>query len=131
MGSYWAPELFYRNGTFYVYYTARRKSDQRSYIGVATTRDPGRGFTDHGCLLEWTTEAIDAFVIEDEGKLYITWKAYGLDKGKTIQILGRELTPDGLKVTGEVFPLLQAEANTWEAGGRKDKPCSNTEGIST
>ena len=117
MGSYWAPELFHHNGTFYVYYTARRKSDQRSYIGVATTRDLSQGFTDHGCLLEWTNEAIDAFVIEDAGKLYITWKAYGLDKGKTIQILGRELTPDGLKVTGDVFTMLQAEPNNWEAGG--------------
>ncbi len=117
VGSYWAPELYYRDGTFYVYYTARRKSDRRSYIGVATSRDPESGFTDHGCLLEWTTEAIDAFIIEDAGKRYITWKAYGLDKGKTIQILGRELTADGLGVTGEVFTLLQAQADGWEAGG--------------
>jgi beta-xylosidase len=117
MGSYWAPELYYRKGTYYVYYTARRRSDRHSYIGVASTTDIRKGFTDHGCLIEWTTEAIDAFVIEDGGKLYITWKAYGLDKGKRITILGRELTPDGLKVTGEVFALLQADPASWEAGG--------------
>lgn len=117
MGSYWAPELHYRKGTYYVYYTARRRSDQHSYIGVASTTDIRKGFTDHGCLIEWTNEAIDAFVIEDAGKLYITWKAYGLDKGKRIAILGRELTPDGLKVTGDVFTLLQADPSSWEAGG--------------
>jgi xylan 1,4-beta-xylosidase len=117
MGSYWAPELFYRNGTFYCYYTARRKSDKRSYIGVASTRDLRKGFTDHGLLIEWTTEAIDAFVLEDGGKLYITWKAYGLDKGKDIEILGAELAADGLKVTGKAFTLLKADRNTWEAGG--------------
>jgi len=117
MGSYWAPELYHRDGTFYVYYTARRKSDQRSYIGVATTRNLGQGFTDHGCILEWTSEAIDAFVVEQDGKHYITWKAYGLDQDKPIQLLGRELTADGLKVTGEVFTLLQAEDTNWEAGG--------------
>ncbi|MDJ1502037.1 glycoside hydrolase family 43 protein [Xanthocytophaga agilis] len=117
MGSFWAPELYYRNGTFYVYYTARRKSDQHSYIGVATTTDIRKGFTDHGCIIEWTNEAIDAFIIEDAGKLYITWKAYGLDQGKLIQLLGRELTPDGLKVQGEVLMLLQADPNSWEAGG--------------
>ncbi|SDJ82824.1 Beta-xylosidase [Catalinimonas alkaloidigena] len=117
MGSYWAPELFFRNGTFYVYYTARRKSDQRSYIGVATTTDLRQGFTDHGCLLEWTKEAIDAFVVEEKGTLYITWKAYGLDDDKLIQLLGRELTPDGLHVTGEVFTLLEADTTNWEAGG--------------
>jgi xylan 1,4-beta-xylosidase len=84
---------------------------------VASTRDIRKGFTDHGCLLEWTSEAIDAFVVEDGGKLYITWKAYGLDPDKPIQILGRELSPDGLKVTGEVFTLLEAERDSWEAGG--------------
>lgn len=117
MGSYWAPELFHRNGTYYVYYTARRKSDKRSYIGVASTRDLRKGFTDHGLLLEWTSEAIDAFVLEDAGKLYITWKAYGLDKGKDIEILGAELSADGLKMTGKAFPMLKAERNNWESGG--------------
>ncbi|MCK8492939.1 glycoside hydrolase family 43 protein [Spirosoma sp. RP8] len=117
MGSFWAPELFFRNGTFYVYYTARRKSDKHSYIGVASTRDIRQGFTDHGLLLEWTTEAIDAFVLEEDGKLYITWKAYGLDKGKDIEILGAELAADGLKVTGKAFSMLKAERNNWEGGG--------------
>ncbi|GAB3799705.1 family 43 glycosylhydrolase [Spirosoma humi] len=117
MGSYWAPELFYRQGTYYVYYTARRKTDQRSFIGVATTRDLTKGFTDHGLLLEWTTEAIDPFIIEDAGKLFMTWKAYGLDKGKAIEILGAELSPDGLRVTGQAFPLIKAEPTNWEKGG--------------
>ncbi|MFD1143283.1 glycoside hydrolase family 43 protein [Larkinella insperata] len=117
VGSYWAPELFHRNGIFYVYYTARRKSDKRSYIGVATTRDLRKGFTDHGLLLEWTSEAIDAFIIEDQGKLFMTWKAYGLDKGKAIELLGAELSSDGLKVTGKAFTLLTAERDNWEAGG--------------
>lgn len=117
MGSYWAPELFYRNGTYYLYYTARRKSDQRSFIGVATTRDLTKGFTDHGLLLEWTTEAIDPFIIDDAGKRFITWKAYGLDKGKPIEILGAELSADGLRVTGKAFSLIKADAAGWEQGG--------------
>ncbi len=117
MGSYWAPELFYHKGTYYCYYTARRKSDKQSYIGVATTKDLKNGFTDHGLIIEWTTEAIDAFVVEDKGKLFITWKAYGLDKGKTIELLGAELSPDGLKVTGKAFTLITANKTDWEAGG--------------
>ncbi|WP_018620571.1 glycoside hydrolase family 43 protein [Spirosoma luteum] len=117
MGSYWAPELFYRNGTYYLYYTARRKTDQRSFIGVATTRDLTKGFTDHGLLLEWTTEAIDTFVIDDAGKRFITWKAYGLDKGRPIEILGAELSADGLRVTGKSFTIIKADAAGWEQGG--------------
>ena len=117
IGSYWAPELFYRNGTYFVYYTARRESDKKSFIGVATTKNIREGFNDHGLLIEWTNEAIDAFVIEIKGELYITWKAYGLDNGKSIEILGARLSDNGLKVSGEVFTLLTAERNNWEAGG--------------
>lgn len=117
MGSYWAPELFYHNGTFYVYYTARRRSDRKSFIGVATTRNIREGFTDHGLIVEWTNEAIDAFVIDIKGERYITWKAYGLDRDRTIEILGAKLSDDGLKISGEVFTLLIADRENWEAGG--------------
>lgn len=117
MGSFWAPELFYRNGTFFVYYTARRKSDKQSFIGVATTKDLKKGFKDHGVIIEWTKEAIDAFIVEDKGKLFITWKAYGLDKDRGIEILGAELSPDGLKVVGKEFSLIKADPAGWESGG--------------
>lgn len=116
MGSYWAPELFYKDGTFFVYYTARRKSDQKSYIGVATTKDITQGFTDHGLIVEWTTEAIDAFAIELDGKVYLSWKAYGLDPGRQIELLCSELTPNGLAITGDVWTLIKADDDTWEGG---------------
>ncbi|MDR2148774.1 MAG: glycoside hydrolase family 43 protein [Tannerella sp.] len=117
MGSYWAPELYYHDGTYFVYYTARRKSDRKSFIGVATTRNIREGFTDRGVIVEWTNEAIDAFVVESNGERYITWKAYGLDRGKTIEILGAKLSEDGLKLAGEAFTLLVADRENWEAGG--------------
>ena len=66
-GSFWAPELYVLDGKIYLYYTARRASDGISYIGVATTDDIRKGFRDHGCLIEYGTEAIDAFILEDEG----------------------------------------------------------------
>lgn len=46
--SFWAPELFHRNGKTYAYYTARRKTDGTSYIGVATADKPEGPYTDHG-----------------------------------------------------------------------------------
>ena len=104
--SFWAPELFYRNGTYYVYYVARKKSNGISCIGVATSKDPAKGFTDGGVLLEFGKEAIDPFVIEENGQLYITWKAYGLDQ-RPIEILGSRLSADGLRVEEEPFTLLR------------------------
>lgn len=107
--SFWAPELFYHNKTFYVYYTARRKSDGVSCIGVATSTDPSKGFTDHGIVVEYGKEAIDGFVINDNGQLYISFKAYGLDK-RPIEILCAKLSADGLKMEGEPFSLLRDDA---------------------
>ena len=78
-GSFWAPEYYKIKDTYYIYYTARRKTDNTSYIGVATSSYPDRGFTDHGIIVSFGKEAIDAFVFRDNGQLYITFKAYGLD----------------------------------------------------
>lgn len=106
ISSYWAPELFYYKGTYYVYYCARRTADGIVCLGVATSKDPLKGFTDHGVLLQWGKEAIDPFVIEDSGKLYMSFKAYGLDK-RPIELLCVPLSDDGLKVTGEAVSLLR------------------------
>jgi beta-xylosidase len=104
--SFWAPELFYHHGTMYCYYTARRKSDNTSYIGVATAEGTSLQFTDHGPIVEHGTEAIDAFVYDDDGQLYLTWKAYGLDH-RPIELLGSRLSDDGLRLEGEPFSLLK------------------------
>lgn len=104
--SFWAPELYYRNGTYYAYYTARKRTDNISCIGVATTKDPAKGFTDRGIMVDFGKEAIDAFINEVDGKLYITFKAYGLDN-RPIELLGYQLSDDGLKTIGEPFSLLR------------------------
>ncbi|NDV57190.1 family 43 glycosylhydrolase [Bacteroides sp. 519] len=109
LSSFWAPELFYHKNKLYAYYTARNKEGV-SYIGVATTDDPQKPFTDHGQMLAWGTEAIDAFILEDNGELYISWKAYGLDK-RPIELLGCRLSKDGLKLDGEPFSLLVDDEN--------------------
>lgn len=106
VGSFWAPEYYKIGETYYIYYTARRKSDNRSYIGVATSRYPDRGFTDHGIIIEHGKEAIDAFVFNDGGQLYITFKAYGLDD-RPIELLGAKLSADGLKTEGEFFSIMK------------------------
>jgi beta-xylosidase len=107
-GSFWAPEYYKIKDTYYIYYTARRKSDGVSYIGVATSKYPDRNFVDHGTFITFGKEAIDAFIYNDNGQLYITFKAYGLDK-RPIEILGYKLSADGLKLEGEPFSLLKDE----------------------
>lgn len=103
--SFWAPELFYYRNKVYAYYTARNQQGV-SYIGVATAEKPTGPFTDHGVIVEYGSEAIDAFILEDNGELYISWKAYGLDP-RPIELLGCKLTADGLRLDGEPFTLLR------------------------
>ncbi|MBV2225570.1 MAG: glycoside hydrolase family 43 protein [Sphingobacterium mizutaii] len=107
--SFWAPEYFYQNGTYYVYYSAKRKSDGVSCIGVATSKFPDRGFVDQGIVVDYGTESIDAFVVRDGKDLYMTWKAYGLDQ-RPIELLGSKLSADGMKLEGEPFSILQDTA---------------------
>jgi beta-xylosidase len=105
-GSFWAPEYYHHNSLFYIYYTARRKTDNVSCIGVATSKFPDKGFVDHGIIVEHGKEAIDAFIHNDNGQLYLTYKAYGLD-GRPIEILGNKLSADGLKLEGEPFSMFK------------------------
>ena len=115
--SFWAPEFYFRDGTFYVYYTAKRKGDRVSCIGVASTKNIHEGFTDHGIIVEWGNEAIDAYIFDDDdGKSYITWKAYGLDRSRPIEILGAELSADGLSMTGDHFTLTDHQKG-WKGSG--------------
>lgn len=106
IGSFWAPEFYKIGTTYYVYYTARRKSDNHSYIGVATSRYPDHGFIDHGVMIEYSKESIDPYIFDDGGQRYITFKAYGLDD-RPIELLGARLSADGLKTEGEYFSLLK------------------------
>lgn len=104
--SFWAPELYYHNNKLFCYYTARKKTNGVSYIGVASADSPTGKFTDHGPIVEYGTEAIDAFIYDDGGQLYISWKAYGLDE-RPIELLASKLSDDGLSLEGEPFSLLK------------------------
>ncbi len=107
-GAFWAPELYEHNGKVLCYYTALQKSDRTSCIGVAVADGIASPFVDRGPLVKTTNEAIDAFVTNVDGQLYITWKAYGLDPNhRPIEILAQRLSSDGLRLEGEPFSLLR------------------------
>ncbi|WP_086949575.1 glycoside hydrolase family 43 protein [Sphingobacterium sp. JB170] len=104
--SFWAPEYFYHRGLYYVYYSAKRKADGVSCIGVATSKYPDRGFVDHGIVVAHGSESIDAYVVKQGEELYMTWKAYGLDD-RPIEILASIMAPDGMSLVGQPFTLLK------------------------
>lgn len=106
VGSFWAPEYYYMNGQYFIYYTARRKKDNISCIGVAVSTYPDRGFVDKGVIIEYGKEAIDAYIFDDNGQRYISFKAFGLDQ-RPIELLATKLSADGLRTEGVTFSLLK------------------------
>ncbi|CAN5670494.1 hypothetical protein BH24ACT14_BH24ACT14_04570 [soil metagenome] len=98
-GGPWAPEPFYANGQYYMYYTAPNVPSGGSAIGVATSPTPLGPWTDKGGPVvephappggEGLRWVFDPEVINANGKRYIYYGSYfgGLSV--------RELSPDGL-----------------------------------
>lgn len=104
--SFWAPELFYHNGKLYCYYSARDSKTHISYVGVAIADKPGGKFKDYGPLVKYGIEAIDGYVFDDGGQLYISWKNFGAGAHPD-RLLGCRLSADGLKLEGDPFIMIE------------------------
>ena len=124
VGNFWAPECFYMNGKYYMYYSCSTFGSPRSAIGVATspTLDPASAtykWTDLGQVAASTVStnvnAIDPAILKNsDGRL---WMYYGSFNGG-LGVL--ELNPStGLKKVGA--STLRVAGNTvsgtrdWEA----------------
>lgn len=67
---YWAPEVSYADGTFYLYYSVGNETLMQ--IRVAVSDRPDGGFEDSGHVLTREDFAIDAHVFrDDDGQLYL------------------------------------------------------------
>lgn len=92
----WAPDINYIGGKYVLYYSMGVwAGTYDSAIGVATADKPEGPFTDHGKVLDYTSQgvnnSIDQFYIEDNGHKYLVW-------GSFYGIYVVELTDDGLAV---------------------------------
>lgn len=75
---YWAPEVTYSNGRFYLYYSAGNEAQME--LRVATSEFPDRDYVDTGKRLTSAEFAIDAHVFLDEdGKKYLFYATDFLD----------------------------------------------------
>lgn len=113
--SFWAPELFVHDGKVFCYYSARSRESGRSYVGVAVAKHPEGPYEDQGPLLVYGSEDIDAYIFDDGGQLYISWKAYGLDP-RPIELLCQPLSADGLHLEGEPVSLLRDDEGIGSEG---------------
>ncbi|KAG8738860.1 hypothetical protein FRC10_006431 [Ceratobasidium sp. 414] len=101
----WAPDVININGTYFAYYAISQFGTQNSVIGVATSKTMEYGsWTDHGTVFSSKAgdnyNAIDANVIQADGKLLLTFGSYWAD------IFQFELAPTGLAPLPASAPQL-------------------------
>lgn len=114
VGNYWAPEIVYYRGRYFVYYVGR-KSGGPLCVAVATSARPTGPYQDHGPLVCQDAGSIDPVLVEDErGVPYLLWKEDGNSRQQPTPIWAQQLSPDGTKLVGERRELIRNDA-PWEA----------------
>lgn len=112
--NYWAPELEYYKGKYYVYYVGRSISDNRLHVAVATAENPLGPWTDHGSLIGQPEGSIDGIIETDEhGQRYMLWKNDGNSRNEPTFIFAQKISEDGLKLVGEMKQLIRND-QPWE-----------------
>src|SRR5205085_8285521 len=78
---YWAPEVVYDNGRFYLYYSVG--DEERMQIRVAIADHPAGPFEDSGKALTAEPFAIDGHVfVDDDGARYMFYATDFLDRAQ-------------------------------------------------
>ncbi|QCR25046.1 family 43 glycosylhydrolase [Pontibacter sp. SGAir0037] len=113
---FWAPEIAYENGKYYIYYTAKKKGGNLC-VGVASASSPTGPFTDHGPLVCQEVGSIDGFEMRDEnGELYLVWKEDGNSRGLPTPLWAQRMNEERTALTGEMFEMFRNDPGTWEGG---------------
>ena len=120
---YWAPEVVYSNGKFYMYYSCG--NEMLMEIRVAISDRPEGGFVDAGVRLTKEEFAIDAHVfVDDDGQRYMFYATDFLDHshigtGTVVDKMRSwyELEGNPRPVTRAAYDWQVYDANRAEKGG--------------
>ncbi len=118
-GGYWAPDIQFVNGTYYLFYSYSAFGKNTSVIGVATNKTLNTGssdfkWTDHGMVVQSVPDrdmwnAIDANLVMDQNQGWLVFGSFW----EGIKMV--KLTPDLLSVAKpEVWYTLARQPRTFE-----------------
>lgn len=108
---FWAPEVYYYNGKFYMIYTVNE------HIGIATADSPLGPFASekHGFINDNEREIDGHLFFDDDGRVYIYFVRCGSNIGDGIgnEIFGAEFDMNTFTYKNEKC-LLYPQPHTWE-----------------
>ena len=114
--SYWAPEMHYINGSWYIYVAADNGNNENHRMYVLKGKSPTSQFKMVGKIADKTDRwAIDGTVLEYEDEMYFIWSGWEgeTDKGQNLYIAHMS---SPTKIDGERH-LLSVPARLWEISG--------------
>ncbi len=100
---YWAPEVVYDNGKFYLYYSVGDEVNMQMRVAVAT--QPAGPFVDSGQRLTHEKFAIDGHVLMDDGKRYLFYATDFLEHTHIGTGTVRDLMLDPFTLAGQPRPV--------------------------
>ena len=105
---YWAPEITYDNGKFYLYYSVGNEALME--IRVAVSDCPGGGYVDSGVRLTNEVFAIDPHVfIDEDGGKYLFYATDFLEHTHIGTGTVVDTLPDWFKLGGNPSPVTRAK----------------------
>jgi len=115
-GAYWAPEVEYYNGKFYMTYSCAIKGRDQLLTCLAVSDKPGGPFTDlHAPWFDLGYSAIDADIfVDDDGTPYVYFSKNGAqDTITTGELYAAKLKRDLSGLDGEPV-FVSGAAQDWE-----------------
>ncbi|GAB3999434.1 family 43 glycosylhydrolase [Spirosoma daeguense] len=118
----WAPELFFLNGKWYIYYAADNNgvdATHRMFVLENASADPTQGtWVDKGQLnLPENRWAIDGTVLQLNGQLYFAWSGWETDLGGSQHLYICKLTNPYTVESGATRVRLSSADYAWEKQG--------------
>jgi GH43 family beta-xylosidase len=115
---YWAPELHYLDGAWYIYVAADDgdNANHRMYVLKGTTKDPTDPFEMVGKITDKTDKwAIDGTVLHHCGQMYFVWSGWEGDVNVSQNLYVAHMS-DPCTIDGERV-LISKPTYPWEAVG--------------
>lgn len=123
--AFWAPEVKYYNGKFYLTYSGLSKSGDGLRIALAVSDYPQGPFTDlHAPWFDFGFGAIDGHIFTDGDQPYLFFSMNGAKDGYSFGIIyGVQLAKDLSAPVGDTIRLLEA-SQPWEKVNWKHNRCN-------